>query len=164
MNTHIFNPKPKFLKKNKYTKTVTAKSDVDSVWTWLNSMDTFSKGQVPPYRVEFINPSGEGEPTFKEGVYTNHHGPLLSACGAIGEMQKNKYRDLRYFYGSYVISFRLIRPTRLQFWLETNGSETHIKMSLDSYVSPMFEPVWNLGLKLFGISFQSWVGRVFRGQ
>ena len=28
------------------------------------------------------------------------------------------YRDLRYYYGSYAVSFRLIRPVRLQFLLD----------------------------------------------
>ena len=161
MTHEIFSPKPSFLKKHHYTKIVTADSDIDSVWSWLNSMKTFSNGQMPPYRVEFINPNGQGDPSFKEGVYTNHHGPLLSACGMIGEMRKNEYRDLRYMYGSYVISFRLVRPTRLQFWLEAKDSQTQIKMSLDSYVSPKFEPIWNVGLKLFGMSFQRWVKRIF---
>ena len=134
MTHEILSPKPSFLKKHQYTKIVTADSDIDSVWNWLNTMKTFSSGQVPPYRVEFVNPNRQADPSFKEGVYTNHHGPLLSACGVIGEMRKNEYRDLQYFYGSYMISFRLIRPTRLQFWLEAKGSQTQIKMVLDSYV------------------------------
>ncbi len=28
------------------------------------------------------------------------------------------YRDLKYFYGPYALSPRLVRPTRLRFWVE----------------------------------------------
>ena len=27
----------------------------DAVWAWLNNPDTFTKGQIPPWRVEFVS-------------------------------------------------------------------------------------------------------------
>ena len=119
-------------------------------WDKLQLRETFVKGQMPPYKVEFDSESQAG--AFKTGELNIHHGPLLSVYGVVGEINNN-YRDLNYFYGSYVLSFRFIRPTRLEFF----KTETTIKVRLSSYVSPMMKPIWNAGLKifwgLFGVAF-----------
>ncbi len=125
-------------------------ADSLAIWDKLQRRETFIKGQVPPYKVEFDSPQSEGP--FEKGELNIHHGPLLSLHGAVGEIT-NDYRDLLYFYGSYVISFRLIRPTRLEFFRKENT----ITVKISSYVHPLIEPVWSLGLwifwKTFGISF-----------
>jgi hypothetical protein len=60
---------------------------------------------------------------FEPRVLNVHHGPQLNVAGVIGEVRDPQsgvaaYRDLKYFYGSYAISSRFVRPTRLQFWAE----------------------------------------------
>jgi len=110
---------------------------ISSVWTKLQRRETFTKGQLFPYRVEFAASSQEGE--FLPGELNIHHGPFLSVHGAVGEVTES-YRSLEYFYGSYVVSFRLVRPVRLEFFRE--GSD--LKLKLKVYVRPWFRPVWRL--------------------
>jgi hypothetical protein len=110
---------------------------ISSVWKKLQRRETFIKGQLFPYRVEFAASSQEGE--FLPGELNIHHGPLLSVHGAVGEVTES-YRSLEYFYGSYVVSFRLVRPVRLEFFREGSG----LKLKLKVYVRPWFRPVWRL--------------------
>ena len=110
---------------------------ISPAWKKLQRRETFTKGQLFPYRVEFAANSQEGE--FLPGELNIHHGPLLSVHGAVGEVT-DSYRSLEYFYGSYVLSFRLVRPVRLEFFRE--GSE--LKLKLKVYVRPWFRPVWRL--------------------
>jgi len=123
---------------------------LDSVWESLNKRETFVKGQVFPFRVEFDNVSQEG--AFQTGELNIHHGPLLSLHGAIGDVSAD-YRDLKYFYGSYVFSFRWIRPTRLEFFRRENS----IELKIHSYLKPWARPLWRAGnalfWKFFGITF-----------
>ena len=93
---------------------------MDKIWERLNRRESFVKGQVFPYKVEFANPTQEGP--FQTGELNIHHGPLLSLHGVIGEIS-SEYRDLKYFYGSYVLSFRIIRPVRLEFFRKKNSIE-----------------------------------------
>ena len=120
------------------------------VWNKLQLRETFVKGQIPPYKVEFETDYQFGP--FQTGELNIHHGPLLSVHGAVGEITEN-YRDLQYFYGSYILSFRFIRPIRLEFF----KLDSSIKVRLTSYVAPWAEPIWNAGLKFFwgtfGITF-----------
>ncbi len=110
---------------------------ISSVWKKLQRRETFTKGQLFPYRVEFAASSQEGE--FLPGELNIHHGPFLGVHGAVGEVT-DSYRSLEYFYGSYVGSFRLVRPVRLEFFRE--GSD--LKLKLKVYVRPWFRPLWRL--------------------
>lgn len=116
--------------------------NIEKVWINLNKRETFCKGQLFPYRVEFE--TGQDTGNFKTGELNIHHGPLLSVHGEIGEIT-NSYRDLRYFYGSYVLSFRLVRPVRLEFMRE--GSR--LKVRLTSFVRPWFKFFWEKGNAFF---------------
>lgn len=120
------------------------------VWDKLQRRETFVKGQIPPYRVEFETGFSEGD--FIEREKNIHHGPFLSVHGEIGKISED-YRGLHYYYGSYVLSFRLIRPVLLEFYKTDVG----IKMKLHSYVHPNFQAIWKFGnsifWKKFGISF-----------
>lgn len=127
--------------------------DKTKLWHWLNLRETFCDGQVWPYRVEFLNKPSHG--TFEAGELTNHHGPLLSANGIVTAREDN-YRDLVYFYGSYVLSFRLMRPARLQFWLGDDGEFT---VQFDMYVVAWFVPIWRLLAEKFWGRFMSWSAR-----
>lgn len=119
-------------------------------WDKLQLRETFVKSQLPPYKVEFDSDKQYGP--FAPGELNIHHGPFLSVHGAVGEISSS-YRDLQYFYGSYVFSFRLVRPTRLEFFRADNS----IKVRLTSYVRPWFKPFWQLGQKffwgIFGVEF-----------
>jgi hypothetical protein len=110
---------------------------ISLIWKRLQLRETFTKGQLYPYRVEFAASSQVGE--FSPGELNIHHGPFLSVHGAIGEVTSN-YRSLHYFYGSYVVSFRLVRPVQLEFFRE--GPK--LKLKLKSYIRPWFRPVWRL--------------------
>lgn len=125
------------------------------VWEWLNDPATFTEGQVWPFRVEFV---GGG---FEPGVLNIHHGPLLNFAGAIGEVrdpEAGAYRDLKYFYGSYALSPRLVRPTRLQFWAEGSEQGTLVTLQVDSLVRrPLVRP-WSFSQKLFWRRFPRWMG------
>jgi hypothetical protein len=112
------------------------------VIVWLNSYKTFPSYWWLLWRVEFVNPSGD---YFQEGIYSNHHGPLLSAAGVITSMEPH-YRDLQYLYGSYFGSFRFFRPLRLQFWFK-NGT---VKCQFDYAIRFKFiAPLLNLFLSVF---------------
>jgi len=107
----------------------------EKMWEKLQLRETFVKSQLFPYKVEFDAPSQSG--AFQEGELNIHHGPLLSLHGAIGAVEP-AYRDLQYFYGSYVLTFRWIRPTRLEFFKENNK----ITVRLTYFVRPWIKPFW----------------------
>src|SRR5918998_6338175 len=112
-----------------YQKTFSVAHPIGRAWAWLNDPATFVEGQVWPFRVEFVDGG------FEPGILNVHHGPLLNVAGAIGEVRGPDaggpaYRDLEYFYGSYAISPRLARPTRLQFWAEEGLEGTVVTLHL----------------------------------
>lgn len=109
---------------------------IDKVWNRLQLRETFVKSQLFPYKVQFDSPTQKGP--FEEGELNIHHGPLMSLHGAIGEVSEN-YRDLAYHYGSYVLTFRWIRPTRLEFFKKDN----QIRVRLTFYVRPWIKPLWH---------------------
>lgn len=127
------------------------------VWNWLNDPATFVEGQIWPFKVEFVDGG------FEPGVLNVHHGPLLNFAGAIGEVRGPEgespgYRDLKYFYGSYAISPRLIRPTRLQFWVEGSGGGTSLTLQVDSLVRQRFTRLWDISQRIFWQRFPRWMG------
>ena len=117
-------------------------SKVARVWEKLQRRETFIEGQLPPYRVEFETGLKRGE--FESGEKNIHHGPLLSVHGEIGEIS-DEYRSLLYYYGSYVLSFRLVRPTLLEFRRKDGG----IELKLKCYVHPYFKSIWRAGNTVF---------------
>ena len=142
-----------------YERSFVAPFPVGLVWGWLNDPATFTEGQVWPYRVEFVRGG------FEPGVLNVHHGPFLNAAGVIGEVRDpapgvSGYRDLKYFYGSYALSPRLVRPTRLRFWAEETSSTaegSRVSLELDSLVRRQFVPVWELSQKIFWSRFPAWM-------
>ena len=117
------------------------------IWKRLQRRETFTKGQLFPYKVEFSASSQEGE--FSPGELNIHHGPLLSVHGVIGEVTSS-YRSLHYFYGSYVISFRLIRPVQLDFYRYNN--RIHLKLKV--YIRPWFKTTWRFLNQVFWSGFR----------
>jgi hypothetical protein len=128
---------------------------VGRVWRWLNDPATFTEGQVWPFRVEFVDGG------FESKVLNVHHGPFLNVAGVIGEVRGPRpglaaYRDLKYFYGSYAMSPRLVRPNRLQFWAEVTGRQgggTLVTLQLDSLVRRPFVSLWERSQKIFWARF-----------
>lgn len=139
-------------------------SSKDIVWKWLNTPETFTKGQIPPFKVEFYSPDPKTIPNgFHEGVLNAHHGPLMNFSGVLGEIKEMEYRDLQYFYGSYAISMRWIRPYRLEFWLkEIDQNNTEIKCRLSSYTAKWISSIWTKSQSLFWASFRSWAKKSCR--
>ena len=153
-------PKPPTLTEHSFKKKVMVKKSIDRCWEFLNRMDTFTDGQVFPYRVEFVSENENEEPSFTTGTWTNHHGPLLNICGQIGEMKAPTYRDLNYSYGSYVLTFRWIRPVRLQIFLSSiEDQKTDITIQLDCYVAPFLKGFWSMAQTFFWSGFGSTLRR-----
>ena len=142
-----------------YRRSFVALFGTEQVWEWLNDPATFTEGQVWPFRVEFVDGG------FEPGVLNVHHGPFLNVAGVIGEVRDPRpgvpaYRDLKYFYGSYAISPRLVRPTRLQFWAEETdleGGGTLVTLRLDSLVRRPFVPLWERSQRIFWSRFPVWM-------
>lgn len=117
------------------------------IWNKLQRRETFTRGQVFPYKVEFAASSQEGE--FSPGELNIHHGPLLSVHGAIGEVTPS-YRSLHYFYGSYVFSFRLVRPIQLEFYRYEN--RVHLKLKV--FIRPWLKTIWRFLNQVFWLGFR----------
>lgn len=143
-----------------FTQEFVTPHPIERVWAWLNDPATFIEGQVWPYRVEFVDGG------FEPGVLNVHHGPFLNVAGAIGEVRGPEeagwngvaYRDLQYFYGSYALTPRLVRPTRLQFWAKRAGGGTKVELRLDSLVRRRFVRPWDLSQRVFWRRFPRWMG------
>ena len=126
------------------------------VWQWLCDPATFTDGQIPPFRVEFLT-NATGQTGFHEGVYNAHVGPLMSFSGVLGEIDDQRYRDLQYFYGSYALSHALFRPVRLQFWLdESDTGTTMLRLQLDTFVRERALGVWTKLMNVFWKRFGRW--------
>lgn len=156
----VLQPPPPGFKDNKFQFSFQVKTNESHVWNWLNDTKTFTDTQYWPYRVEFYSPNPEDIPNgFNEGVVTNHHGPLINFAGVLTTVKPN-YRDLQYTYGSYALSFRWIRPYRLEFKTSANGDElTEVECTLSAYVKPSWEKIWVSGQKWFWGSFKRWAGK-----
>jgi hypothetical protein len=135
----------------------------EKVWGWLNNPKTFTDSQVFPWRVEFVSPDQNIPAEFHVGVLSVHHGPLMMFSGVLTEIRDNEYRDLEYYYGSYVGSLRWIRPTRLQFWVSDapNGGTT-VKARLDSLVVPALAGFWTWAQSLVWTQFPGDITRATR--
>jgi len=128
-----------------------------AVWEWLCDPKTFTDGQIPPFRVEFLA-NAAGRTGFEEGVYNAHVGPLMSFSGVLGTIVDERYRDLQYFYGSYALSHALFRPTRLQFWLDDGSTDEScvLRLQLDTFVRARAVGTWEKLMGLFWQRFGRW--------
>jgi hypothetical protein len=114
------------------------------VWRLMTDPKTFTSGQLFPYRVEFVDAIGSKSAGFNSGTQTLHHGPLINFAGVIGEVRDQEYRDLQYYYGSYILSLRLIRPTRLEFhFAAPTPSTTLMTLRVSSLIRRPLGPVWS---------------------
>jgi len=152
-------PPPRFVR-DVYEHTWTIARPRVEVWKWLCDPATFTDGQIPPFRVEFLtNPIGETG--FQEGVYNSHVGPLMCFAGVLGEIRDEQYRDLQYTYGSYAVSHALFRPVRLQFWLDElteNSTRLHLRLDTDVRKGRALG-VWHRLMGVFWKRFGSWCER-----
>lgn len=124
------------------------------VWSLLTDPKTFTTGQLFPYHVEFVDESGSKGAGFKSGTQTLHHGPLINFAGVIGEVREQEYRDLQYYYGSYIFSLRLLRPTRLEFYFAApTPSTTLITLRVSSLIRRPFGPLWSTIQMIFWSQF-----------
>ena len=139
---------PDFMREHRFEiELPVASEDLGQAWELLQRRETFTRGQVPPYRVEFG--SGKSSGPFIPGEQNIHHGPLLHLPGEIGDIGR-AYRSLFYYYGSFVISFRLIRPVKLELFKTSLG----IRVCLHSFVHPFFRRPWDLGNRFFWSLFK----------
>lgn len=130
----------------------------ETVWTWLNTPGTFIDGQIWPFRVEFSAVSPSVEPLFEVGGLNVHHGPLMMFAGQLTDIRPGEYRSLHYFYGSYVLSMRLVRPTCLEFWVSPgDGASSRVRLRISSYTHRRFARAWTFLQKFFWKRFPRWM-------
>lgn len=146
-------PAPPGWRAHTHVQRFTSPAPRERMWAWLADPATFTDTQIPPWRVEFL---GGG---FAEGVVTTHHGPLLHLPGVIGEVREGEYRDLQYLYGAYAVSFRLLRPTRLQMRVDDAPDGCRVEVQIDALVHPRLVRPWALSQRLFWRRFESWAVR-----
>lgn len=159
-----------------HRQVVTVPRPREAVWRWLNDPATFIDSQIPPWRVEVLEPGSDprfgatgatGAPEgtqsasagFAPGMLNVHHGPGMLFAGVIAEIRPLEYRDLRYWYGSHAISLRLIRPTRLQFWVDADTAGTRVTVQVDALVRPWLAGPWDLLQSVFWGRFGRWMDR-----
>ncbi len=159
VSTAQLHPIPIGFKLHRFSRVFSSRYSRDEVWDWLNDTRTFTQHQVWPYRVEFLSPEPDVNANFSEGVFTTHHGPLMNFAGILTQVDYLKYRDLHYMYGSYFLTIRWLRPTRLQFWLEENGEGTEVTLQLDAYVNPLLYTLWDRVQSFFWGRFGRWMNR-----
>lgn len=128
------------------------------VWAWLEDPATFVDGQIWPFRVEFVSADPAVAPGFTVGGLNVHHGPLMCFAGQLTTIREGAYRSLHYFYGSYVLSLRLLRPTCLEFWVEdASDGSTEVRLRVSSFVRPWLAGTWSALQRLFWRRFPRWM-------
>ncbi len=158
----IKQPQPPGFQDHVYEFSFVIEAGEEHIWQWLNDTRTFTDTQVWPWKVEFYSPDAKRIPNgFHEKVLTNHFGPSINLAGELVKIDHN-YRDLQYFYGSYAISFRWIRPYRLEFRTEPKGDSTEVQCTLRSYVKPFIAGFWTRSQKMFWGRFKGWSRRSIR--
>lgn len=154
------NAAPPGFEEHVYERSFAVAAPRESVWRWLEDPATFVDGQIWPFRVEFVSAEPGVQPGFHVGGLNVHHGPMMSFAGVLTEIREGEYRDLHYFYGSYVLSLRLIRPTRLEFWVEDSGlGATGVCLRVTSYVRSGLAGPWTALQRLFWSRFPRWLAR-----
>jgi hypothetical protein len=135
---------PAHFARHRFTKEFDVDAPREAVWAWVNDPRTFTDTQVWPWRVEFVDGGME------TGVLNVHHGPLMSLAGVVGEMDRPRYRDLQYLYGSYALSLRWFRPIRLEFFLEEEAAErTRVRVRLTTLVHRRMRGLWALMMRAY---------------
>lgn len=153
----LLQPLPPGFKNNVFIFSFSIPADEPTVWKWLNDTKTFTDTQYWPYKVEFYSPDPAKIPNgFNQGILTNHHGPFINFAGKLMTVEDNHYRDLQYTYGSYALSFRIIRPYRLEFKTEEEDGVTTITGTVSTYVKPAWDNFWTSMQKIFWARFQKW--------
>ncbi|MEM6688245.1 MAG: hypothetical protein AAF664_02380 [Planctomycetota bacterium] len=149
---------PEHMVRHTHEATFNVQRPLRECWCWLNAPNTFTEGQVWPYRVEFISPDNTVPNGFHVGVLNWHYGPFLDFAGVITAVNPMEYRDLKYFYGSFAVSPRLIRPTRLQFWTTgMNENSTEVRLQVDSLIRRRWVGSWSWMQERFWKRFPKWM-------
>lgn len=124
------------------------------VWQWLADPATLVDSQTAPYRSELVE-TGVGTGEHAEGAYQGQSGPMMSLSGVLAAVEPDRYRDVQYFFGSYVGSRALFRPTRLQFWLDDGPGSlgTVLRVRLDAHVRRRAQGAWERIMESFWTRF-----------
>ena len=159
---------PKF-RDHEFTYSCDLNRSMEKTWAYLMTPETFTKGQVWPWRVEFIDtPREDGSIAsgFDVGTLNAHHGPFMNFCGVISLVEESDdvcLRHLDYGYGAYAIGFRFIRPVRLIIKVESTGPDAcHVTVTVRSHVRRSLCGTWTLMQRLFWPSFKRLLRRGIR--
>ena len=126
-------PCPTKFSEKKFTSSHVCQNSITTCWDYVSNMNTFQGSFWNLSKVEYVTP-GQDQASFSEGTYTNHHGPLLSANGILSTVHAPTYRKMDYFYGSYIVTFRLFRPVALIFELNELNEHTQIKTEITVFI------------------------------
>lgn len=152
------NPCPPNFVRHAYETSFKINSPKENVWTWLDTPETFIDGQIWPMRVEFLSSEPAVAAGFEVGGLNVHHGPLMMFAGQMTEIRPGEYRSLHYFYGSYVLSMRLVRPVCLEFWVNSDDpASSTVRLRVSSYTHRRFAGSWTFLQKLFWKRFPHWM-------
>lgn len=144
---------PKNFKSHTAEQTFTVAAPQNDVFTWLLKKSTFTSGQLPPYKVEFLS-DNDDSPYMSVGDKTNHHGPGIQFAGVMTSIVAPSYRKLNYNYGSYALSFRWARPSSLEIYTDdVNGTHTKVTIKLVTHTHYIMYPVWSLMMRFFWQQF-----------
>ncbi len=162
-------PAPAGFRFHSYHKTFRCKFPLAVVWAYFNRTKTFTQGQPPFFFVEFVSPEAGKPANFRPGVMNTHHGFFLHLPAVITLVEAKKRRHMAYLYGAWVLNFRLLRPTALNFeFQQTREGETLVHLELNSWVRPWFSGIWNLGLRafwgMFGLGLNREIHRYLRAK
>ena len=164
MNTECYGipspPRPRGFIDHVFERTFEVDCGWETAWGWLMRPETFTRGQVWPYRVEFLEtpqPDGRIARDFEVGTLNAHHGPFMNFCGVISKVEvgaDQAMRDLEYGYGAYALSFRLIRPTMLRIRVQARGDDRcRVTVRVESFARSWIAGLWTLAQRCFWPGF-----------
>jgi hypothetical protein len=92
-----------------------------AVWEWVCDPATFTDGQIPPFRVEFL-PDAAGGPASPSASVTHTSGRWCHSPGCSARSSTSGIATSSTSTGA-LHSATLLGPTRLQFWLLDGPSD-----------------------------------------
>ncbi len=154
-------PCPPRFREHVFEYACTINRSMTSTWQWLLRPETFTQGQLWPWRVEFLETPQEDGSTacgFDIGTLNAHHGPLMNFCGVITRIEEGDQiceRDLEYGYGAYAIGFRFIRPRLLTIRVsKLDDAKCEVVIRVTSHVRHGWSRLWTMMQRCFWPMFR----------
>ena len=133
---------PKNFKVQTFEQQIPLSYSDEKVFQMMIRKRTFTQGGIPGFSwVEF---TGAG-PEMTEGEDCVHHGFLLNLPGKLTKIIKPLYREMQYYYGAYIFGMYLVRPLKLEVFVERmSDNKSVLRLCLTSQVRVGFNWFWLL--------------------